>query len=122
MKLEGLLEIIIYVENMNALVRFYRDRLGLKLTHPMDIQDFSQEMWVTFDTGACTLALHGGGKRKLGDDTAKFVFAVKDIQKARLELLIQGVDLDVVREASPGILVVDGKDPEGHPFSLEEHI
>jgi len=104
---------------MDAQVRFYRDRLGLNVSYPQGLQDYSQEYWVTLGTGECTLALHGGGKRRLGDDTLKIVFGVDEIEAARQELLAGGVQVGEIRQAAPGVLVCDGRDPEGNPFSIE---
>ena len=61
-----LIEIIVYVEDMAAQVAFYRDVLGLRVTWP-DVGDFSGEHWVTFATGAATLALHSGGEQRQRD-------------------------------------------------------
>ena len=66
MQFSHLCEVILYVEDMHAQVRFYRDVLGLRHHHPQGIDDFSGEYWVTFDTGSCTLALHGGGQLRPG--------------------------------------------------------
>jgi predicted enzyme related to lactoylglutathione lyase len=76
-------------------------------------------MWVTLQTGECTLALHGGGSRKLGEDTPKIVFGVEDIETARQELLAGGVRMGQIRQAAPAVRVCDGRDPEGNPFSIE---
>jgi catechol-2,3-dioxygenase len=74
-----LCEVILNIEDMDAQTRFYRDLLGLQVQH-------ESEFWTTFDTGACTLALHGAGERKIGEDAAR----------------------------------VDGRDPEGNMFQLEQ--
>lgn len=119
MKLGHISEVILFVEDMDAEVEFYRDKLGLAVTFPRNRDDYSNEYWVTFDTGDCTLALHGGGEGKIGQDSAKFVFEVDDVDKVRAELLSRGVEVGKIREAAPGILVCDGSDPEGHRFSIE---
>ncbi len=116
-----MMEVILYVQHMGAMVSFYRDVLGLRILHPRQSTDYGRESWVTLDTGPCLLALHAGGQGRLGQDTAKIVFEVEDVQRARQELLGRGVDLKEVRSPVPGVRVVDGLDPEGHPFSLEEH-
>ena len=116
-----LMEVILYVQEMNAQVAFYRDKLGLALTSPAGVSDFTHEFWVTLDTGACTLALHGGGKRRLGEDAPKSVFRVADIETARQELVGRGVGLSEVRSPAPGVWVCDGADPEGNHFSIESH-
>ncbi|MCA9941531.1 MAG: hypothetical protein KC418_22985 [Anaerolineales bacterium] len=116
-----LMEIILYAQDMDAQVRFYRDLLGLEVTYPRGLVDYSAESWVTFGTGACTLALHGGGQRDLGRDAPKIVFRVAQIEEARRALLAQGVSLGDLFEAAPGTRVVNGVDPEGNPFSLESN-
>ena len=119
MKPTGLIEVILYVQDIQAQVRFYRDQLGLVVSFPQDQADYSQENWVTFETGTCTLALHSGGKLRQGEDAPKIVFGVDDIQVARDHLISHGVKIGAIRSAAPGILVCDGFDPEGNPISFE---
>ena len=114
-----LMEVILYVQDMNAQVAFYRDKLGLPVMSPPGLQDYSQEFWVELSTGACKLGLHGGGQRRLGADSPKIVFRVADIRAAREELLTLGVTIGEVRAPAPGVWVCDGKDPEGNAFSIE---
>ena len=120
-KIGDLMEIIIYVEDMNRQVSFYRDQLGFKLVTPQESEDYGKEFWVELDTGACTLALHAGGKKRYGEDAPKFVFRVQDILAARMELINQQVVMGEIRSAAPGVWVCDGADPEGNKFSIESH-
>jgi len=120
MLIRGLIEAILYVHNMQSQVQFYRDVLGLPVLFPPGLQDYSQEHWVTFDTGACTLALHSGGQGRLGQDASELTYLVDDLHSARQILLGRGVLLDEPTQAAPGIWVCAGKDPEGNHFSLEE--
>ena len=54
-------KVILYVEDMERMVAFYRDALGLTLTYPTGIAELAREVWVTLDLGCgCALALHGG--------------------------------------------------------------
>jgi catechol 2,3-dioxygenase-like lactoylglutathione lyase family enzyme len=119
--LEGLLKVILYVQDMDAQVRFYRDVLGLRVMQPQGVHDFSDQFWVELDTGACALVLHGGGQRRLGADSPKLAFGVADMAAARDELLKRGARLGAVRSPAPGVQVCDGLDPEGNPFSLDAH-
>lgn len=114
-----LMEVILYVEDMRAQVGFYRDKMGLTVKEPADRDDYSKEWWVEFDTGPCRLVLHGGGRRRLGEDAPKVVFRVSDIHAARAELVRRGIELGEVRSPAPGVLVVDGLDPEGNKLSIE---
>ena len=116
-----LMEVILYVEDMNAQVSFYRDKLGLKVKSPPDTEDYREVFWVEMDTGSCTLALHAGGKRRFGDDAPKIVFNVADILAVRQALVDQDIPMDEIRSAVPGIWVCDGVDPEGNKFSIESH-
>lgn len=121
--LAGLMEVILHVKDMNAMVTFYRDKLGLKVTYPTDLADYGKESWVTLDTGRCTLALHGGGRTRHGEAPShRIVFQTDDIQGARNHLISRGVQLGEVRSAAPRVLVTDGHDPEGNGYSIESHV
>jgi catechol 2,3-dioxygenase-like lactoylglutathione lyase family enzyme len=116
-----LMEVILYVQDMEAQVSFYRDVLGLQVKAPAGVEELGGVSWVTLATGACTLALHAGGQRRLGDDAPKIVFLVTDVPRARDELLRRGVPMGRVRSPAPGVQVCDGLDPEGNKFSVESH-
>jgi len=118
---KGLIEVILYVIDMDAQVRFYRDIFGLDVHYPAGLSDYRQEFWVTLDTGQCLLALHAGGLGRLGADTPKIVSGVEDIHAARGHLVDHGVAIGEVRSAAPGVWVCDGRDPENNPFSIEMH-
>ena len=120
-KIGDLMEIIIYVEDMNRQVSFYRDQLGFKVVTPQESGDYGKEFWVELDTGVCSLALHAGGKKRFGEDAPKFVFRVQDILAARMGLINQQVEMGEIRSAAPGVWVCDGADPEGNKFSIESH-
>ncbi len=74
---------------------------------------------MVFDTGACRLCLHGGGKGRIGEEAPKVVFQVEDVAQTREELMQRGVTLGEIRSPAPGVTVCDGRDPAGNPFSLE---
>ena len=116
---KGLIEIIVYVQDMNAQVAFYRDNFGLEVLYPSNLTNYADEFWVTLNTGACVLALHGGGQKRFGDEAPKLVFGVDDIHAARAELVKRGVKIGDVRPAAPGVWVCDGENPEGNKFSIE---
>jgi len=120
-KIGDLMEIIVYVEDMNRQVSFYHDQLGFKVVTPQESGDYGKEFWVELDTGACSLALHAGGKKRFGEDAPKFVFRVQDILAARMQLINQQVEMGEIRSAAPGVWVCDGADPEGNKFSIESH-
>lgn len=120
-KTNGLIEVILFVQDMASQVAFYKEVFGLEVLYPAHATDLSGENWVTLDTGECILALHSGGKERLGAYAHKIVFGVDDIHVAREQLLAKGVEVGEVRPAAPGVWVCDGKDPEGNPFSIESH-
>jgi predicted enzyme related to lactoylglutathione lyase len=120
-KIGEIMEVILYVEDMNGQVSFYKDKFGFEIKNPTGLDDYSSEFWVELDTGNCSLALHAGGKRRFGADAPKFVFRVEDILAARQLLLDQEVEMGEIRSAAPGIWVCDGVDPEGNKFSIESH-
>jgi len=114
-----LMEVILYVQDMGAQVSFYRDLLGLEVKEPRGEGEWSGVHWVELDTGSCTLALHAGGQRRLGEDAPKIVFRASDVPAARQELVRLGVPMGEVRSPAPGVQVSDGADPEGNKFSIE---
>lgn len=112
-------EIIIYVSDMHAQVRFYRDTLGLQIAHPSGLDNYEDQYWVVFNTGVCSLALHGGGTKQFGKDAPKFVFKVDDVSRVRQDLIASGVSAGEIRSPTTGVQVVDCNDPEGNVFSIE---
>ena len=121
MALKGISEIIVYVQDMAAAVAFYRDALGLAIAWPADKEDYAAETWVTLKTGQCTLALHGGLELVDKQVQPRFGFAVDDINSVREQLVSRGVPCSEVREAAPGVQVVDCRDPEGNGFFIEHN-
>lgn len=117
--IQGLHELILYVQDMASQVKFYRDVLGLAVVYPAGLANYQNEYWVTLDAGNCLIALHGGGQRRLGQDNPKMVFKVANIEAARAELMSKGLPLSEVRSPAAGVFVCDGLDPEGVPISIE---
>lgn len=116
-----LFRVILYVQDMQRMVEFYRDVLRLPLCAPRPKTDYSDDYWVEFAAGSCAIVLHGGGQMRLGEDTPKLAFRVADIESTRATLIRRGVDMGEIRSPAPGVRVADGFDPEGHPFSIDCH-
>ena len=114
-----LCQIILYVEDMSEQVSFYRDKMGFEVSVLEEEEDSGGVFWAELETGNCTLALHGGGKRSSGEDAPEIVFRVSDIQAARAELIERGVPMGEVRSIAPGVWICAGSDPEGNRFSIE---
>ena len=119
MSVQGLGEVILYVRDMSLQVAFYRDKLGLALLYADKPNDLQNCYWVVFDTGACKLALHGGGSCSFGEDAPKIVFFVDDIEQDRELLLRRGIELQEIFSPAPGVFVCNGRDSEGNKLSLE---
>lgn len=117
--LKGIVEVILYVENMQEMVEFYRDSMGLAVKLPANVTDFRREEWVVFETGTCSLCLHSGGHRRLSQDSPAFVFRVLDIEVSRDELTERGVPMGEPRRVAPEVWVCDGEDLEGNRFMIE---
>ena len=87
-------KVILYVQDMERMVAFYRDALGLPLTYPTGVAELAKEVWVTLDLGCgCALALHGGGKRRFGEDAPSLVFRCDDLVTAGAALSAAGARL-----------------------------
>lgn len=118
MKLGNLKQVILYVEDMQKQVEFYRDTLGLSITFP-HVDNYANEDWVAFSTGECTLALHSGGKGRIGEDAPRFTFEVDNVEQIKEELQGKGVEMANTVEAYPGSYVCGGMDPEDNGFYIQ---
>jgi catechol 2,3-dioxygenase-like lactoylglutathione lyase family enzyme len=107
-----LVEVVVYVRDMERAIRFYRDTLGLQIEH-------ESPGWTTFRTGACTLALHATDRRELGTAEPDPTFLVADAEAERARLMGEGVAVTELRWPAAGIQVFDASDPDGNRFSLE---
>lgn len=75
----------------------------------------AREGWVTFALGCgCSLALHGGGQGRRGEDAPSLVFHVADIAIAGAALTAAGARMTAPFEAAPGVMVAKGRDPKGN--------
>jgi predicted enzyme related to lactoylglutathione lyase len=122
MQIGNLFEIVLFVQDMKTEVTFYRDVLGLELSSPRDPHSAELDKWVTFKSGACTLALHAGGEKRFGDDAPQFYFLVEDIQAARAELIRKGVTMSDIQHPDAHSYFCAGRDPEGNRFGLESRV
>jgi catechol-2,3-dioxygenase len=120
----SLSRIILYVQDVGLLTRFYRDILGLPI-----VQEIADE-WVVFRPGSCELALHRVGRPyRVADASSwkvetnvKLVLVVtRDIAELRAELVTKGVPMREIKSypGFPGPLC-DGEDPEGNVFQLQQ--
>ena len=117
---------MVIVSDMNRSVEFYRDRLGIPLK-------FQSPDWTEFQTGATTLALHGGGVKQdpsaTGDQsknagTCSIGFNVDDVDKTYEELKAKGIFfvMPPTQREGEGIKLTVCVDPDGLPISFAQMI
>ena len=111
------IEIILYVQDMNSEVRFYRDVLGLSIQYLQGLEDYADEMWVAFDLGTTTLALHGGAE-EAPKALHELVFRVENVARAREMIIAAGTQMGEIRDLEDGSPIAEGRDPTGHRFSI----
>jgi lactoylglutathione lyase len=117
---------MIVVSDMQRSVEFYRDKLGIPLK-------FQSPDWTEFDTGATTLALHGGGIPQVRSGTGdpsktagacSIGFNVVDVDKTFDELRKNGVAfvMPPTQREGEGIKLAVCEDPDGMPISFAQMI
>jgi lactoylglutathione lyase len=113
---------MIIVSDMGKAVEFYRDKLGIPLK-------FESPDWTEFQTGATTLALHGGGvaKQSAGDQskyagTCSIGFNTEDLDKTYADLQSRGVRfvMPPTQREGEGIRLAVALDPDGLPVSFAQ--
>ncbi len=117
---------MVIVSDMARSVEFYRDKLGISLK-------FQSPDWTEFQTGATTLALHGGGIRRErpsgeADDksagTCSIGFNVEDVDKTYEELKAKGIFfvMPPTQREGEGIKLAVCIDPDGLPVSFAQMV
>ena len=106
--------VVIYVEDLERMLRFYRDVLGLKLEH-------QTESYVELrGKGGANIALHAGRRSDGGGERQWFLeFKVDNIEAAAKELGARGVEVSAINERWWG-KDAGFTDPEGNRLELEE--
>ncbi|MCH7982359.1 MAG: VOC family protein [Chloroflexi bacterium] len=115
-----LFQVIIVANNVGRLVKFYRDVLGFAVTYPESEANLAQENWVTLKSGACQLAIHGGGEVRTSGSVILSI-KVDDLDFAAFDLKEKGFDVEPIYEVAPGVKSAKLRDPEGNRLSLEQH-
>jgi lactoylglutathione lyase len=115
---------MIVVSDMQRSVEFYRDLLGIPLK-------FQSPDWTEFNTGATTLALHGGGIPRKDQDSGdqsktagacSIGFNVEDVDKTYDELRAKGIQfvMPPTQREGEGIKLAVCVDPDGMPISFAQ--
>jgi catechol 2,3-dioxygenase-like lactoylglutathione lyase family enzyme len=105
--------VVLFVQDVSKVGAFYRDVLGL----PVKINPDDPKVWLEFEAGSCSVALHDGGAPASGRRQPKIVFYAEDVAQIRAELTARGAKLGAVQDAGE-FQFCDGKDPEGNPYSI----
>lgn len=119
-QVQGLIQVILYVADMNRAVQFYRSMLGLTVAQPASRESYAGEQWVLLETGGAQLALHIGGAGELGADAPMVVFKVTEVEPLRNKLLAYGVPMEDAFSPAPGITIANGRDPDGNRFTIKQ--
>lgn len=117
---------MVVVSDMQRSVEFYRDRLGIPLR-------FQSPDWTEFETGATTLALHGGGiaatAPPAGDPSKQagscsIGFNVEDVDKTYEDLKAKGIRfvMPPMQREGEGIKLAVCIDPDGLPIAIAQTI
>ena len=117
---------MVVVSDMQRSVEFYRDQLSIPLR-------FQSPDWTEFETGATTLALHGGGvaatappasdpSKQAG--TCSIGFNVEDVDKTYEELKAKGIRfvMPPMQREGEGIKLAVCIDPDGLPIAIAQTI
>lgn len=111
---DSLIEVIVYVEDMDRMFALYTDAFGLDI-----VEGAPEHGFVKLDVGGTTLALHEGREGDISRYAPKLVFEVEDLAAARDHLAEYDIELGEVRNPAPDVYVIDGRDPESNKFSIE---
>ena len=114
---------MVIVSDMARSIEFYRDKQGIPLK-------FESPEWTEFQTGATTLALHGGGiaRERTGGSadkdagTCSIGFNVEDVDQTYEQLKARGVNfvMPPTQREGEGIKLAVCVDPDGLPVSFAQ--
>ncbi len=114
-------EVILNVQDINTQVAFYQGVLGLRVIEPQGMKDFREFYTVKLQTTSCMLILQNASadKHEPHENQPRLVFRIPDMEATRKKLLERGMDVVEVQSPGQGVWTCEGRDPEGHPFTLE---
>ena len=119
--------VMITVSDMDRSIAFYRDLLGFALR-------FASPGWTEFETGATTLALHGGGRPAAAPaiagteqplaGTCSIGFNVPDVDATHAALVERGVRfvMPPMARQDEGIRLAVALDPDGLPIAFAQSL
>ncbi len=105
---------ILFVQDLDAQVAFFRQKLGFPLAYPVGGD------WAEFTVGGMGFCLHGGGHA--GTPTAKRAsigWPVADLDAATAALRASGIEVSGPNPVTEGLRAVEFTDPEGNNLFFE---
>lgn len=115
-------DVILYVQNVKNLRKFYVENFDFKVLEEDDI-------WVLLNAGSVNIGFHKIGEKYLKsidpnhqfDNNTKIVFEIDiDIETARKELISKGVSMREIKTfENYDFMLCDGTDSEGNIFQLK---
>jgi len=112
---------MVYSRDIAASLKFYRDRLGLKLIEQMNYRNVTVYARLRALRGTGTLALHAvePGKSLPPGDGVRLYFEVKNLDSSCAKLQEEGVTFSKLPKLMPwGWKHAYLDDPDGHEVSL----
>ncbi len=116
--------IIIFVQNVDKLKKFYVDIFGFKIIEETPSQ------WLLLKAGNCNIGLHKISQEYLEENQAAFKFdnntkivfeTEDDIHTLRQELLSKDVKIkEIMTWENYDYWLCDGEDPEGNVFQIKK--
>jgi catechol-2,3-dioxygenase len=113
----NLIRVVLFVRDMPLMAVFYQQVLGLE---PKICADDPKE-WQEFHAGSLTIALHLSDAPKPRRIATKLVFYCANVKTTKQQLEARGVKLGRIIKTED-FEFVNGKDPEGNPFSISSRI
>ncbi|MBI4243770.1 MAG: VOC family protein, partial [Planctomycetes bacterium] len=105
--------IILYANDFEKSVNFYKNTLGLKVKT-------KEEGWAEFDTGQATLCLHHGKKdTKSAKDVPIVIFSVSNFDKTYVALRSHGIKVSEPSSPCAGARLATFIDPSGNVLEIE---
>lgn len=107
------LRILVYVADMAASIKFYRDQVGLNLEFPVGDFDAKSTWWAEFPIGEARLCLHAGREQPIGKEAPAISIDVDDVDAWRERANARGANFGEIVEPFPGIRHCYTRDPDG---------
>jgi predicted enzyme related to lactoylglutathione lyase len=105
---------ILYVNDWEPALRFYKSVLGLKLAYP------AERGWAEFDMGTTALCIHGGRAEGAKSEAVCSVgLAVEDFDAACAALRGNGVTVGEPHSPCAGLRIAGFHDPSGNDLYVE---